>query len=102
MVELNLVSSSGLDTKALVLCDNACSNSWLALRLADRFCLQVKALKLTLNDIKTEDVFDTKVVELTEKPADHHDFEPFTINPFVKKSLTAGSVIRNVQVLQET
>ena len=30
VTELQLVNLSGLDTKALVLCDSACSNSWVA------------------------------------------------------------------------
>ena len=36
------------------------------------------------------------------KPREHEDFEPITINPFVKKSLNVGSDIINVPALQET
>ena len=36
------------------------------------------------------------------KPREHQDFEPFTINPFVKESLNVGSDITNVQALKET
>ena len=32
----------------------------------------------------------------------HQDFEPLTINPFVKESLNVGSDIINIQALQET
>ena len=66
VTELQLVSSSGLDIKALVLCDNACSNSWVAGSLADRLSLHGKALKLTVKGINTEEVIDTRVVENTE------------------------------------
>ena len=102
VTELQLVNSSGLDTKALVLCDTACSNSWVAGSLADRLGLHGKPLKLTVKGINTEEVVDTRIVEVTVKPREYQDFEPFTINPFVKKSLNCGSDIINVQALQET
>ena len=102
VTELQLVNSSGLDTKALVLCDTACSNSWVAGSLADRLGLHGKALKLTVKGINTEEVVDTRVVEVTVKPREQQDFEPFTVNPFVKESLNVGSDIINVQALQET
>ena len=44
VTELQLFNSSVLDTKALVLCDTACSNSWVAGSLADRLGLHGKAL----------------------------------------------------------
>ena len=102
VTELQLVKSSGLDTKALVLCDTACSNSWVAGSIADRLVLRGKALKLTVKGINTEEVVDTRVVDVTVNPREHQDFEPFTINPFVKESLNVGSDIINVQALQET
>ena len=54
VTELQLVNSSGLDTKALVLCDTACSNSWVAGSLADRLGLHGKALKLTVKGINCQ------------------------------------------------
>ena len=90
VTELQLVSSSGLDTKALVLCDTACSNYWVAGSLADRLGLHAKALKLTVKGINTEELVDTRVFEVTVKPREHQDFEPFTINPFVKENLNVG------------
>ena len=102
VTELQLVNSSGLDTKALVLCDTTCSNSCVAGSLADRLGLHGKALKLTVKGNNTEEVVDTRIVEVSVKPTEHQDFEPFTINPFVKESLNFGSDIINVQALQET
>ena len=84
VTELQLVNSSGVETKALVLCDTACSNSWVAGSLADRLGLNGKALKLTLKGINTEEVVDTRVVVVNVKPREHQDFEPLTINPFIK------------------
>ena len=67
VIELQLVNSSGLYTKALVLCDNACSNSSVAGSLADRLGLHDKALKLTVKGINTEEVVDTRIVEVSVK-----------------------------------
>ena len=102
MTELQLVNASGLDTKALALCDTACSISRVADILADRFGLHGKALKLTVKGINTGEVVETSIVEVTVKPREHQDFEPFTFNPFVKENLNFGSDIINVQALQET
>ena len=41
VTELQLVTSSGSDSKALVLCDTACNNSWVAGSLAARLGLHV-------------------------------------------------------------
>ena len=65
VTELQLANSSGLGTKALVLCDTATSNSWVAGSLADRLGLHGRALKLTVKGINTEEVFDTRIVEVT-------------------------------------
>ena len=99
---MQLVNSSGVDTKALVLCDTTCSNSWVACSLADRLGLHGNTLKLTVKGINTEEVVDTRVVEVTVKTRERQAFEPFIINPFVKESLNVGSDIINVQALQET
>ena len=96
---LPLVNSSGLDTKALVLCDSVRSNSCAAGSLADRLG---KALKLTVTSNYTEEVVDTRVVKVTVKPREHQDFERFATNPFLKESLNVGSDIIIVQVLQLT
>ena len=69
--------------------------------LADRLGLHSKALKLTVKGINTGEVTDTRIVEVTVKRIEHQNFEPFTNNPFFKKSLSVGSDIINVQALQE-
>ena len=102
VTELPLVILSSLDTKSIVLCDTVCSNSWVAGSLADRLGFRDKALKLTVKDIKTEEVIDTRVVEFTVKPREHQNFELFNINPFNKENLNVGWDIINTQALQET
>ena len=74
----------------------------MASSLADRLGLHGKPLKLTVKGINTDEVVDTRVVDVTVKSREHQDFEPFTINLFVKESLNVGSDIINVQALQET
>ena len=61
--------------------------------LADRPGLHGKALKLNVKGIKTEELVDTRVVEVTVKPREHQEF---SINPFVKESLNVGSDIINI------
>ena len=102
MTELQLTSSSGKDTTALVLCDTACSNSWLSNDLANRFGLHGTALKLTVKGINTEEVVHTKLVELIVTPRDNQAFEPFNVSPYVKKDLNVGADVTNIKALQET
>ena len=71
VTELQSKSSSGKDTTALVLCDSVCSNSWVSNDLANRLGLHGTALKLTVKGINTEEVVDTKLVELIVTPGDN-------------------------------
>ena len=102
VTELQLKSSSGEDTTALVLCDTACSNSWVTNDLAKRLGLHGTALKLTVKGINTEEVVDTKLVELIVTPRDNQAFEPFKVSPYVKENLNVGADVINVKALQET
>ena len=77
VTELQLKSSSGNDTTALVLCNTACSNSWVSNDLANRLGLHATALKITVKGINTEEVVDTNLVELIVTPRDNQAFEPF-------------------------
>ena len=96
VTELKLTNSSGTKTTALVLCDTACSNSWVSDSLADWLGLQVTALKLTVKGINTKEVIDTKVVQLTVTTHKDQDFEAFTVRPYVRKTLNVGSDIIDV------
>ena len=68
-------SSSGKDTTALIF--YACINSWVSNNLANELGLHGTALKLTVKGINTEEVKDTKLVELTVKTRENQAFEPF-------------------------
>ena len=102
VTELQLTGSSGKDTTALVLCDTACSNSWVSNDLANGLGLHGKALKPTVKGINTEEVVDTKLVELSVKPRKHQAFEPFKVSSYVKEDLNVGADVINIKALQET
>ena len=102
VTELQLQSSSGKDTTALVLCDTACSNSWVSNDLANGLGLHGTALKLTVKGINTQEVVETKLVELMVTPRDNQGFEPFKVSPYVKQDLNVGADVINIKALQET
>ena len=70
--------------------------------LAKRLGLHGTALKLTVKGINTEEVVDTKLVELIVTPRDNQAFETFKISPYVKEDLNVGADVINVKALQET
>ena len=69
--------------------------------LAARLGLQGTALKLTVKGINTEELIDTKVVQLTVTPHKDQDFEAFTVRPYVRETLNVGSDIIDVKSMQE-
>ena len=99
VTELQLKSSSGKDTTALVLCDTACSNSLVSNDLANRLGLHGTALKLTVKGINSEEDVDTKLVELIVTPRDNQAFEPLEpVSLYVKGDLN----VVNIKALPET
>ena len=102
VTELQLKSSSGKNTTALVLCDSACSSSWVSSDLENRLCLRGTALKLTVKGLNTEEVVDTKLVQLIVIPRDKQEFEPFKVSPYVKEDLNVSADVINIKALQET
>ena len=85
-----------------ILCDTACSNSWLSNSVADRLGLHGKALKLRFRGINTEEVIDTKLIEQTVKPRENQAFEPFKVSTYVKANLNVVADVININALQET
>ena len=102
VTELKLKSSSCKNTTALVLCDTACSDSWVSNDLANRLGLQGTALKLTVKGINTEEAVETKLVELIVTPRDNQAFEPFKVSPYVKEDLNVGADVINTKAFQKT
>ena len=51
-------------TKVLALCDSACSHSWISENLAAKPNLKGLPTKLTVHELKSQQVVDTEIVEL--------------------------------------
>ena len=60
------------------------------------------ALKLTVKGTNTEEVVDTKLVELIVTPRDSQASETFKVSPDVKEDLNVGADVNNIIALQET
>ena len=84
VTELKLIISSGTNTTALDLCDTACDKSNVSDSLEDKLGLQGTALKLTFKGTNTEELIDTKLVQLAVTPHKDQDFEAFTVRPYVR------------------
>ena len=103
VTDLKFTNSYVTSTTALVLCDTACSNSWVSDSLATRLGLQGTALKLTVRGINTEELIDTKVAQLTVTTNKDQDFEAFTVRPYKRETLNVGSnIIDVIKSMQET
>ena len=100
--EPKLTNFSRTNNTALVLFDTACSKSLVSNSLAARLGLQGTILKLTVKGINTEELIDTKVVQLTVTPQKVQDFEDFTVRPYLRETLNEGSNIIDVKSMQET
>ena len=70
--------------------------------LANRLRFHGTALKLIVKVINTEEVVDTKLVELTVTPRDNQAFEPFKVRPYIKEDLNVGANVIKIRALQET
>ena len=70
--------------------------------LADRLGLQGTAVNLTVNGINSEELCDTKVIQLTVTPHKDQEFEAFTVCSYVRETLNAGSDIIYIKSMQET
>ena len=67
--------------------------------LANRFYLHRRALKLTVKGLNTEEVVNTKLVELTVTPRDNQAFAPFKVSPYVKEDLNKSADVINIEAL---
>ena len=62
--EVDLLSPSDVRTRELVLCDTACSHSWMSSKHASRLQLKGTTLKLTVKGINTQETITTESARL--------------------------------------
>ena len=101
VLEVDLLSPSDVRTRALVLCDTACSHSWISSELASRLQLKGTPLKLTVNGIKTQETITTESVQVTVQPKGENTCSPFDLLSYVKTNLRVGSDIVDNTAIHE-
>ena len=101
VLEVDLVSPSNVSTRALVLCDTACSHSWMSSDFANNLQLKREPFKLTVNGINTQETIISESVQVTVKPIGEKTCSPFALLPYVKQKLQVGSDIIDNTALQE-
>ena len=97
VAELKHTNSSESSTRALVLCDSACRNSWMFDSFAARLGLQGTVLKFTLKGINAEEIINSKVFQLAVTAHKYQDFELFNVRPYVREKLNVGFNIIDVK-----
>ena len=100
IAEVSLQSSDS-SAKVLVLCDSACSHSWISEKLAKKLNVQGTPTKLTVHGINSHQVIDTQAVELKLTPVHSGgSCSTFVVKPFVRKDLNIGTDFVNVDSLK--
>ena len=97
-VELHSTDKS---ERALVLCDSACSHSWISSRLAKKLNAKGSPKKLTVHGINCHQVVNTEMVELKLTPVHSGGTcPPFPVKPYVRGDLHVGSDVIDVAALK--
>ena len=87
-------------TKALALCDSACSHSWISEKLATKLNLKGLPTKLTVHGKNSQQVVDTEIVELKLTPVHSGgSCSAFNVKPYVRKILNVGNDVIDVDFL---
>ena len=100
ITEVELQTSEN-SAKVLVLCDSACSHSWISSELADKLDVRGTPTKLTVHGINSNKVVDTQMVELKLTPVHSGgSCSSFTVKPYVRDQLTIGNDVIDVDELK--
>ena len=95
------VQTSEKSAKVLVLCDSACSHSWISSELADKLDVRGTPTKLTVHGINSNTIVDTQMVELKLTPVHSGvSCSSFTVKPYVRDQLTLGNDVIDVDDLK--
>ena len=100
ITEIELQSPSG-SKKVLVLCDSACSHSWISKGLADKLQVKGSPTKITVHGINSQQLIDTETVELKLTPGHSGgSCSSFPVKPFVRNDLKIGNDFIDVDNLK--
>ena len=95
------VQTSEKSAKVLVLCDSACSHSWISSELADKLDVRGTPTKLTVHGINSNKIVDTPMVELKLTPVHSGgSCSSFTVKPYMRDELTIGNDVIDVDDLK--
>ena len=95
------LESPSCSEKVLVLCDSACSLSWISKRLADKLQVEGSPIKLTVHGINSQQLIDTETVELKLTPVLLvGSCSSFPVKHFVRKDLKIGNDFIDVNNLK--
>ena len=93
--------STDITEKALVLCDSACSHSWISESLAKRLKVQGSPTNLTVHGINSHQTIETQIVELKLSPVHSGgSCSEFVVKPYVRKELNVGTDTIDVDLLK--
>ena len=101
VLEVDLEGQSQKCARALVLCDTACSHSWISSELAKRLHLRATPFNLTVNGINTQETISTEAVQVKVAPIGENTCSPFELLPYVKENLRVGFEKIDIVALQD-
>ena len=95
------LQTSEKSERVLVLCDSACSHSWISSELASKLDVRGTPTKLTVHGINTNKVFDTQMVELKLTPVHSGgSCSSFIVKPYVRDQLSIGNDVIDIDNLK--
>ena len=95
------LQTSEKSERILVLCDSACSHSWISSELASKLDVRGTPTKLTVHGINTNKVVDTQMVELKLTPVHSGgSCSSFIVKPYVRDQLSIGNDVIDVDDLK--
>ena len=95
------LQTSEKSERVLVLCDSACSHSWISFELARKLDVRGSPTKLTVHGINSNKVVDTVMVELKLTPVHSGgSCSSFIVKPYVRDQLTIGNDVIDVDDLK--
>ena len=95
------LQTSEKSERVLVLCDSACSDSWISFELARKLDVRGSPTKLTVHGINSNKADDTEMVYVKLTPVlSSGSFSSFNVKLYVRDQLTIGNDIIDIDNLK--